>query len=116
LRRSAINILQAEAAYAKQALADTDKLQEDLYKELRGRIQEADRTVPLRYAIAWLVELCHSEMPPNGLQFPKLCYPIGVSSYSFAQWDTDLAGNNNGSTDTSEVTTQPYKMEVHRPS
>ena len=64
-------MLQGEAAYAKQALADTDKLQEDLYKELRGRIQEADQTVPLRYAIAWLLELCDSEMLPNGLQFPK---------------------------------------------
>ncbi|CAL5221645.1 g3872 [Coccomyxa viridis] len=40
--------LKAEAAYAKQVLADTEKLQEELYKELRGRIQEADRTVPLR--------------------------------------------------------------------
>ena len=65
------NMLQAEAAYAKQVLADTDKLQEDLYKELRGRIQEADQTVPLRYAAAWLLELCRGEMPPNGLQFAK---------------------------------------------
>ena len=40
--------MQAEAAYAKQVLADTEVLQEDLYKELRGRIQEADQTVPLR--------------------------------------------------------------------
>lgn len=40
--------MQAEAAYAKQVLADTEELQEDLYKELRGRIQEADQTVPLR--------------------------------------------------------------------
>ena len=43
--------MQAEAAYAKQVLADTEKLQEELYKELRGRIQEADRTVPLRYSM-----------------------------------------------------------------
>ncbi len=41
---------QAETAYAKQVLADTEGLQEDLYKELRGRIQEADQSVPLRYA------------------------------------------------------------------
>ena len=44
--------MQAEAVYAKQVLADTETLQEDLYKELRGRIQEADQTVPLRYPIA----------------------------------------------------------------
>ncbi len=45
--------VQAEAAYAKQVLADTEKLQEDLYKELRGRIKEADQTVPLRCPMAW---------------------------------------------------------------
>lgn len=39
---------QAETAYAKQVLADTEGLQEELYKELRGRIQEADQSVPLR--------------------------------------------------------------------
>jgi hypothetical protein len=31
--------LDAETAYAKAALADTEALQEALYKELRGRIQ-----------------------------------------------------------------------------
>ena len=36
----------------KEVLADTEKLQEELYKELRGRIQEADQTVPLRCAPA----------------------------------------------------------------
>ncbi|CAL8468613.1 g8153 [Coccomyxa elongata] len=40
--------LRAETAYAKQVLADTEGLQEELYKELRGRIQEADQSVPLR--------------------------------------------------------------------
>ena len=32
--------LKAETAHTKAALADTEKLQESLYKELRGRIQE----------------------------------------------------------------------------
>ena len=36
----------------KEVLADTEKLQEELYKELRGRIQEADQTVPLRCVAA----------------------------------------------------------------
>lgn len=44
--------MQAEAVYAKRVLSDTEKLQEDLYKELRRRIQEADQTVPLRYVMA----------------------------------------------------------------
>lgn len=40
--------LQAEAAYAKAVLADTEGLQEQLYREMRGRIQEADQSAPLR--------------------------------------------------------------------
>ncbi|KAI3426332.1 hypothetical protein D9Q98_008705 [Chlorella vulgaris] len=41
--------LEAEAAYAKAVLADTEGLQEQLYREMRGRIQEADQSAPLRY-------------------------------------------------------------------
>ena len=41
--------LQAETAYARAMLADTDALQERLYKEMRGRIQEADEGVPVRH-------------------------------------------------------------------
>lgn len=43
---------QAEAAYCKAALADTEELQGRLYKEMRGRIQEADQSAPLRQG--WL--------------------------------------------------------------
>jgi hypothetical protein len=39
---------QAEAAYCRAALADTEELQERLYREMRGRIQEADQSAPLR--------------------------------------------------------------------
>ena len=44
--------LQAETAYAKQVLADTEALQEALYRELRGSIQEADQSAPLRHTLA----------------------------------------------------------------
>jgi len=40
--------LNAETAYCKAALADTEALQEELYKEMRGRIQEDDESVPVR--------------------------------------------------------------------
>ena len=40
--------LQAERAFTDVALADTAELQDVLFKELRGRIKEADETVPIR--------------------------------------------------------------------
>lgn len=42
---------QAEAAYCKAVLADTEELQEGLYREMRGRIQEADQSAPLRCTV-----------------------------------------------------------------
>jgi len=41
--------LKAETAHAKAALADTEQLQEELCKELRARIQEADESAPQRH-------------------------------------------------------------------
>ncbi|KAL4433270.1 hypothetical protein ABPG77_003318 [Micractinium sp. CCAP 211/92] len=41
--------LEAEAAYTKAVLADTEELQEQLYREMRGRIQEADQSAPVRF-------------------------------------------------------------------
>lgn len=38
--------LDAENAYLEESLSDTKNLQEDLFKELRGRIKEDDSTVP----------------------------------------------------------------------
>lgn len=46
--RDVIAHLEAENAYTKAVLADTEALQEALYKEMRGRIQEADRSAPQR--------------------------------------------------------------------
>ena len=39
---------QAETDHCRRVLADTEALQEALYAELRGRIQEADQGAPLR--------------------------------------------------------------------
>lgn len=41
--------LQAETHYCNCVLDNTKDLQEQLYKEMRGRIQEADETAPVRY-------------------------------------------------------------------
>ena len=43
--------LEAENAYTKASLADTEQLQRDLAAELRARIQEADETAPVRWAV-----------------------------------------------------------------
>eukprot|EP00887_Chlorella_sp_A99_P007435 scaffold2.g7435.t1 len=40
--------LQQENAYTKAVLADTEDLQAELYREMRGRIQEADQSTPVR--------------------------------------------------------------------
>ena len=40
--------LTAENAYTRAVLADTEALQNDLYLEMRSRIQEADMSVPQR--------------------------------------------------------------------
>ena len=40
--------LRAENAFTQAIMADTQPLQEELYKEMRGRIQEADQSVPVR--------------------------------------------------------------------
>lgn len=39
---------QAETAYTRACLADTEELQKKLYAEMRGAIQEADQTAPVR--------------------------------------------------------------------
>ena len=41
---------QAETAYTQACLADTKELQAELYREMRGAIQEADQTAPVRCA------------------------------------------------------------------
>ena len=45
-----IKYLEAENAYTAAMLKPTEKLQEDLYKEMLGRIKETDLSVPYRKA------------------------------------------------------------------
>ena len=44
-----IAYLEAENAYAKRELRNTEALQESLFQEMKGRIKEDDATVPVRY-------------------------------------------------------------------
>ncbi len=48
-----IAYLEAENAYTEQALAHTKDLQERLFEEIRGRIQETDLSVPTRHGPWW---------------------------------------------------------------
>ena len=43
-----IQYLEDENAYTAEVLADTKQFQEDLYKEMRGRIKEDDESVPYK--------------------------------------------------------------------
>ncbi|MCO5556010.1 hypothetical protein L7F22_009554 [Adiantum nelumboides] len=43
-----LSYLKEENAYTERVMTDSKKLQEELYKEIRGRIQEDDMKVPLR--------------------------------------------------------------------
>ena len=43
-----LTYLADENAYTRAVLADTEALQDTLYTEMRGRIQEADQSVPVR--------------------------------------------------------------------
>lgn len=45
--------LKAEGEYCKAVLADTEEHQKMLYEEMRGRIQEADQSAPIRYQDYW---------------------------------------------------------------
>lgn len=60
--------LNAENAYTKSALSDTESLQETLYREMRGRIQEADRSAPLRSKGYW-----YYTRTQDGAQYPVHC-------------------------------------------
>lgn len=46
-----LSYLKQENAYTAAAMSDTEQLQEELYKEMRARIQEADTSVAVRWAI-----------------------------------------------------------------
>ncbi len=60
--------LEAENAYTQAKMADTEPLQETLFKEMKGRIKEDDSTVPApdgAYAYFWSYV--------TGGQHPRLC-------------------------------------------
>jgi oligopeptidase B len=60
--------LEAENAYADQAMASTADLQERLYQEMLGRIKETDLSVPYRKG-GWL----YYTRTVQGLQYPLYC-------------------------------------------
>ncbi|MCH5600311.1 S9 family peptidase [Niabella ginsengisoli] len=64
--------LEAENNYLKEMMADTKTLQEDLYKEMRGRIKEKDENVP--YFRNGYFYYTRSE---EGQQYYKLCRKKG---------------------------------------
>lgn len=45
--------LEAENAYVEATLAHTTELQRELFEEIRGRVQETDRSVPVRHGDRW---------------------------------------------------------------
>jgi oligopeptidase B len=60
--------LEAENAYTKEVMADTEALQETLFKEMKGRIKEDDSTVPAPDgAYAYFMSYV------TGGQHPRLC-------------------------------------------
>ena len=46
---SVIEYLKKENSYTKSMMANTDTLQKNLFKELKGRIKEEDESVPYKY-------------------------------------------------------------------
>ena len=60
--------LEAENAYTAHAMADTEALQESLFKEMKGRIKEDDSTVPAPDgAFAYFTSYV------TGGQHPRIC-------------------------------------------
>jgi len=57
--------LKAENAYAAAAMQHTEKLQADLFKEMKGRIKEDDSTVPFKYG-----EYYYYKTFKKGLEYP----------------------------------------------
>src|SRR5688500_17937452 len=63
-----IAYLEAESAFAKAGLSHTQELQETLFQEMKGRMQEDDNSVPERrgsFYYYWRVEA--------GKQYRKFC-------------------------------------------
>lgn len=51
--KEVINYLEAENAYTKAQLSDTDAFQKSLFEEMKGRIKEDDESVPYKYNGYW---------------------------------------------------------------
>jgi oligopeptidase B len=60
--------LEAENAYADAVMRPTERLQQDLYKEMLGRIQETDLSVPYPEGDYW-----YYARTEEGKQYPILC-------------------------------------------
>ena len=63
-----IDYLKTENAYAEAVLAPTTALQEELYAEMLGRIQEVDLSVPVKYG-----EWMYYSRTAQGAQYPIHC-------------------------------------------
>lgn len=67
-----IAYLEAENAYTESVMADTEDLRERLYREMRGRIQEEDVSVPARKDAYW-----YYTRTEEGKQYPIYCRKRG---------------------------------------
>ncbi|MGH9380004.1 MAG: S9 family peptidase [Thermoanaerobaculia bacterium] len=67
-----IAYLEAENAYTESVMTDTEDLQESLYREMRGRIQEEDVSVPAREDDYW-----YYTRTEEGKQYPIYCRKKG---------------------------------------
>jgi oligopeptidase B len=70
-----LDYLKAENAYAERTLAPTRALQETLYTEMLGRIQEADLSVPMKYG-----EWMYYSRTLQGAQYPVHCRKLITDS------------------------------------
>lgn len=65
--------LKAENAYVETMMAGTKKFQEDLFKELKGRIKEKDESVPYKFNGYWYYNRFE-----EGKQYPVYCRKKGT--------------------------------------
>ena len=64
--REVLDYLKAENAYTEVAMEDTKELQEDLFREIKGRIKQDDDTYPVR----WKNYLYYSRYT-EGSEYPR---------------------------------------------
>lgn len=61
-----LSYLKEENAYTAEAMSDTQQLQDELYREMRARIQEADISVATRCGFVTYVSLRQALTAPGG--------------------------------------------------